>query len=211
MLPYTVGSSESSGGSVRGPGLQGDCPWGSRTSGLRWVDCSRNHVSSGGHARHEGATGARAARVAKATECWAAERLASPQDYRVPDRSSSVGHAIRVAVQVLVAAGAEVDLYGSAVGIAESTRAFCRVPGGCRIPDDQRFVQGNCAAAHGRPVPVPFEGMSCGCGRWHAPRGWGIAVANLPDRRRCPTGSGVQPPGTNGLRSTVTPTRDENR
>ena len=107
----------------------------------------------------EGASGAGAAYpAAGAAGCWAAGRLAS-QVLRT-DRSEFRKGAIRVAVRVLVAAGAGVGApYGSAVGIAG---VGAGIAGAGRLPyTDQRLASEQPLRTGRRPVPECRSGAYC--------------------------------------------------
>ena len=178
MLPYTVGSSESSElsdpygvwpcESLPNVG-RSNCVWSS------WVDCSGT-VGSGGMLGMEGASGAGAAcGVAGRPECTGRlERLAS-QVLRT-DRSEfrKERHTgCRTECWWLPGLGrSAIRVCG---GHCRSRRRHCRCRSGCRIRISGWRRNSRCVRVGDR-CRSAVRGVLCGCGRWHA-RGWGVAVA----------------------------------
>ena len=190
MLPYTVGSSESSElsdpygvwpcESLPNVG-RSNCVWSS------WVDCSGT-VGSGGMLGMEGASGAGAAcGVAGRPECTGRlERLAS-QVLRT-DRSEfrKERHTgCRTECWWLPGLGrSAIRVCG---GHCRSRRRHCRCRSGCRIRISGWRRNSRCVRVGDR-CRSAVRGVLCGCGRWHA-RGWGVAVAGCRIVEACAAGS----------------------
>lgn len=185
MLPYTVGSSESSElsdpygvwpcESLPNVG-RSNCVWSS------WVDCSGT-VGSGGHARHGRGFGCRGCmRSCRGGRSVLGGWSGWHRRCCVLIGRSSVRNAIRVAVRSV---GGCRGWGRSAIrvcgGHCRSRRRHCRCRGGCRIRISGWRRNSRCVRV-GRPVPECRSGRIVRLRSVACP-GLGRSRCRLPDRR----------------------------